>query len=142
MEPISVLNVTPIYIAILGLLFLPITVRIALYRIKSRISLGTGDDPEMLRRMRGQANFVETVPMALFLLIIMEVLGASNVWLHALGLMLVLGRIVHYFGLIKMLPLAFRIIGIGATLLTIFLGSIWIFVDLLLPNVWIGFGLI
>ncbi|MCP4046853.1 MAG: glutathione S-transferase [Gammaproteobacteria bacterium] len=140
MEPISVLNVTPIYIAILGLLFLPITVRIALYRIKSRISLGTGDDPEMLRLMRGQANFVETVPMALFLLIIMEVLGASNVWLHALGLMLVLGRIVHYFGLIGMVPFAFRIIGIAATLLTILLGSIWISIDVLLPSVWTGFG--
>ena len=134
MEPVSVLITTPIYAAILGLLFLPITIRIALYRIRSRISLGTGEDPEMLRRMRGQANFVETVPMALFLLIIMELLGASSAWLHALGLMLVLGRVAHYFGLIRMAPLSFRIVGIGATLMTIFLGSIWILVDLLLLN--------
>ncbi len=131
MEPISVLSITPIYIAILGLLFLPITMRVALYRIKSRISLGTGDDPEMVRRMRGQANFIETVPMALILLIVMEVLGASNTWLHALGLTLVLGRVVHYFGLIEMAPLAFRVIGIAATLLTILLGSIWIAIDVL-----------
>ncbi|MCP4243416.1 MAG: glutathione S-transferase, partial [bacterium] len=92
MEPVPVLIITPIYVAILGLLFLPITMRVAVYRIKSRISLGAGDDPEMLRRMRGQANFVETVPMALFVLIVMEVSGASSTWLHALGLMLVLGR--------------------------------------------------
>ncbi len=140
MEPTSVLNVTPIYVAILGLLFLPITVRVALYRIKSRISLGTGDDPEMVRRMRGQANFVETVPIALLLLIAMELLGASNTWLHALGLALVLGRVVHYFGLIQLAPLSFRIFGIGVTLLTILLGSIWILIDVLLPNVWTGFG--
>ncbi len=131
MELIPVLSITPIYVAILGLLFLPITMRVALYRIKSRISLGTGDDPEMVRRMRGQANFIETVPMALFILIVMEVLGASNTWLHPLGLTLVLGRIAHYFGLIEMAPLVFRVIGIAATLLTIFLGSIWIAIDVL-----------
>ncbi|MCP5091111.1 MAG: glutathione S-transferase, partial [Gammaproteobacteria bacterium] len=61
MEPAPVLIITPLYVAILGLLFLPITARVAVYRIKSKILLGTGDDPEMLRRMRGQANFVETV---------------------------------------------------------------------------------
>ncbi len=135
MEPISVLNITPIYIAMLGLLFLPITVRVALYRIKSRISLGTGDDSEMERRMRGQANFVETVPMALFLLIVMEILGASAAWLHALGLTLVLGRISHYFGLIEIAPLAFRVFGIAATLLTIFVSSVWIGGDVFLTNV-------
>lgn len=131
MELTPVLSITPIYVAILGLLFLPITMRVAMYRIKSRISLGAGDDPEMLRRMRGQANFIETVPMALFLLIVMEVLGASNMWLHALGLTLVLGRTAHYFGLINMAPLFFRVIGMAATLLTIFLGSIWIAINVL-----------
>lgn len=131
MEQVSVLEITPMYIAILGLLFLPITARVALYRVKSKISLGTGDDPEMVRRMRGQANFVETVPIALFLLIVMEVLGASNTWLHALGLTLVLGRITHYFGLIEVAPLAFRVIGIGATLATIFIGSVWVGIDFL-----------
>ena len=131
MESISVLSTTPIYVAILGLLFLPITARVAMYRIQSKILLGAGDDPELVRRMRGQANFVETAPMALFLLIVMEILGASNTWLHALGLTLVLGRIVHYFGFIEVAPLAFRVAGIAATLLTILTGSIWIAIDVL-----------
>lgn len=131
MEQISVLSITPIYIAILGLLFIPITMRVALYRIQSKITIGTGDDPEMVRRMRGQANFIETVPMALFLLIAMELLGASNTWLHALGLTLVLGRTAHYFGMIEIAPFAFRVIGIVATMLTILLGSIWIAIDML-----------
>ncbi len=131
MELIPVLSITPIYVAILGLLFLPITIRVAMYRIKSRISLGTGDDPEMVRRMRGQANFIETVPISIFLLIVMEVQGASNMWLHALGITLVLGRIAHYLGLVDIIPFAFRVVGIAATLLTIFLGSIWIVIDAL-----------
>jgi uncharacterized membrane protein YecN with MAPEG domain len=125
MELPSLLNVTPIYIAILGLLFLPFTMRVALYRIKSKISIGAGDDPEMLRRMRGQANFVETVPMALILLIVMEILGASDMWLQALGLTLVCARILHYLGITEIapIPLAFRFVGILATLLTILTSS-------------------
>jgi len=128
---LSIPSVTPIYIAILGLLFLPITMRVGLYRIKSQISLGTGDDPEMVRRMRGQANFIETVPIALILLVAMEGLGASATWLHALGLTLVLGRIAHYAGLIEIGPLAFRVVGMVATLVTILLGSTWIAIDVL-----------
>ena len=131
MEATSVLSITPIYIAILGLLLVPITMRVSLFRIKSKILLGTGDDPEMVRRMRGQANFIETVPMALFLLIVMELLGASSAWLNTLGITLVLGRISHYFGLIEVAPMAFRVFGILATMLTILLGSIWIAIDLL-----------
>ncbi len=131
MDLLSVLAVTPIYIAILGLLFLAITIRVGLYRVKSKISIGTGDDPEMVRRMRGQANFIETVPMALFIIIAMEVLGASATWLYALGTTLVLGRIAHYLGLIEVASIAFRIVGMLATLLTILLGSIWIMIDML-----------
>ena len=129
MELPSLLSVTPVYIAILGLLFIAFTMRVGLYRGKTKIFIGTGDDPEMVRRMRGQANFIETVPIALFLLIVMEVLGASDTWLHILGLALVLGRIAHYLGLTEMGPQVFRVIGMVATLITILIGSLWILID-------------
>jgi len=106
--------------------------RVGLYRIKSKINIGTGDDPEMLRRMRGQANFVETVPIALLLLVAMESLGASGTWLHSLGLMLVLGRIAHYLGLAELAPLPFRATGMAATIMTILTGSVWIGIDVLM----------
>jgi uncharacterized membrane protein YecN with MAPEG domain len=127
----SLLSVTPIYVGILGLLFVPMTVRAGLYRVKSNILIGTGEDPEMLRRMRGQANFTETVPMALFLLITMELLGATNIWLHSLGSLLVVGRAAHYLGLTELGPVFLRAVGMGATLLTILIGAIWILVNVL-----------
>jgi len=131
MEFSSLISVTPIYIAALGLLFIPFTLRVGLYRVKTKINIGTGDDPEMVRRMRGQANFIETVPMALFLLISMEVLGASDTWLHVLGLALVLGRIAHYIGLTELGPIVFRVAGMLATIGTILAGSVWILIDVL-----------
>jgi len=131
MELPSLLNVTPIYIAVLGLVFITLTMRAGLYRAKTKIFIGVGDDPEMLRRMRGQANFVETVPIALFLLLTMEVLGAPDTWLHALGLTLVIGRITHYLGLTELGPPALRVMGMVATLVTILVSSIWVFISVL-----------
>lgn len=126
MNSLSLLNTTPLYIAILGLLFIPITMRVGFYRLKSKIYIGTGEDPEMLRRMRGQANFIETVPMALFLLVTMELLGAPHLWLHALCGALVFGRAAHYLGLTELGPGGLRPLGMVLTLLTVLISSCWI----------------
>jgi len=124
------LSIIPIYIAVLGILFIPITMRAGLYRAKSNISIGTGDDPELLRRVRGQGNFVETVPIALLLLIVMELMGATNVWLHTLGGTLVVGRIAHYLGLTELGPSGLRAIGMIATLLVILISAVWVLIML------------
>jgi uncharacterized membrane protein YecN with MAPEG domain len=128
MEIAQLLEVTPLYIALIGLLFIPFTMRVGFYRLKSKIFIGTGEDPEMLRRVRGQANFIETVPIALLLLITMELMGASNTWLHALGATLVLARIAHYLGLTHVGPGLLRPIGMMSTLLTILISTVWIFI--------------
>ena len=78
MPAVSLLSVTPMYVAILGLIFIPYTLRVGFFRLKSEIFLGDGGNEEMLRRIRGQANFVETVPLALLLLLVMELSGAGS----------------------------------------------------------------
>ena len=125
----SLLSVSPIYVALLGLVFIVITMRVGLYRLQNKINIGNGDDPELLRRVRGQGNFIETVPMALFILIVMEVMGASDTWLHILGAALLLGRISHYLALTEIGPFICRPIGMMGTLLPILIGSIWILLE-------------
>lgn len=124
----TLLNVTPLYLAILGLLFILFTMRAGMYRSKAKIFIGTGDDLELLRRVRGQANFVETVPITLFLLVAMELMGASSLWLHALGLTLVVGRIAHYLGLTELGPPILRVFGMIATIATILISSVWVII--------------
>ena len=126
----SILSVTPIYIALLGLIFIAITLRVGLYRVKNDINIGDGGDAELLRRIRGQGNFVETVPIALLLLVSMELMGAGDTWLHSLGALLVLARICHYLGLTELGPFALRPAGMAGTILTILVSSIWILVGL------------
>ena len=63
------------------------------------ISLGDGDDPGMLRVVRGHANFAEYVPLALIMLAILELGGTSLLVLHLLGLALLAGRLLHGYAL-------------------------------------------
>lgn len=88
--------VSTTYAAILGLLFVPFTMYVGLYRAKHRILLQDGGDQELARRIRAQGNFIETVPLAIILIILMDINGASATWLHALGSVLVASRVIHY----------------------------------------------
>lgn len=131
MESLSVLHVTPIYVAILGLLFLPFTLRVGAYRVKNKISLGTGEDPELERRIRGQANFTETVPIALVLLVSLELIGTTATGLHAIGAALVVGRLAHYLGLTELGPFFLRPVGMMLTMLSILVSAGWILMQTL-----------
>ena len=90
------LTVSVAYAAILGLLFVPFTFYVGLYRVNNGILLLDGGDKELARRIRAQGNFIETVPLALILIILMDLSGASATWLHVLGSVLVVSRIMHY----------------------------------------------
>ena len=128
---INLLSITPIYIALLGILFVPFTMRVGLYRVKNEIIIGDGKDEELIRRIRGQGNFVETVPLAVVLLLLMEILGAGETWLHALCALLVGGRFLHYLGITELAPSICRPAGMFATLSIYFVAPIWILMDML-----------
>jgi hypothetical protein len=89
-------TISTIYAAILGLLFVPFTFYVGSYRVKHKILLLDGGDKELARRIRAQGNFVETVPLAVILIVLMELNGATAAWLHSLGSVLVVARVMHY----------------------------------------------
>ena len=132
MTTVTHLSITPFYIALLGILFLPFTLRVGLYRVKNNISIGDGQDDELIKRNRGQGNFIETVPLAVMLILLMELLGASSTWLHALGVLLVGGRILHYLGITGLGPFICRPIGMFATLSIYLVAPAWILISSML----------
>ena len=90
--------VTPLYAGLLTLLFLLLSLRVVQLRQKG-ISLGDGGDPKMRRVIRGHANFAEYVPLALLMMAILE-LGRNSIYvLHAIGITLILSRILHGYAL-------------------------------------------
>jgi uncharacterized protein len=126
---VATLSITPFYIAILGILFFPFTLRVGLYRVKNNISIGDGQDEELIKRNRGQGNFIETVPLAVILILLMELLGASSTWLHALGVLLVGGRLLHYLGITGLGPFLCRPIGMFATMTIYLVAPSWILIS-------------
>jgi uncharacterized membrane protein YecN with MAPEG domain len=123
--------VTPLYAALCGLLLIVLSVRVILLRRRHRVSLGTGGHTELERATRIQANFTEYVPLTLLLLFLLE-LSRQPVWaLHALGLLLVLGRIIHALGLATASRNGGREIGIGLTFTVLTVTSLWLLVVVL-----------
>jgi uncharacterized membrane protein YecN with MAPEG domain len=53
----------------------------------------------VLRVVRGHANFAEYVPLALLLMAILELSRFSIYILHALGIILVIARLLHGYAL-------------------------------------------
>ncbi|MEW9921367.1 MAPEG family protein [Marimonas sp. MJW-29] len=92
------LTITPIYAALAALLFLVLSWRVILYRRANVISLGDKGDKNLLKRMRAQANWAEYTPIALILLALTEANEAPALVLHALGLALLFGRMLHAWG--------------------------------------------
>lgn len=90
------LQISSLYAAILGLLFVPATFYVGFYRARHGILLLDGGDQQLARRIRAQGNFVETVPLAVLLIVLMEYNGAGSTWLHSLGIILVVSRVMHY----------------------------------------------
>ena len=91
--------VVPFYGAIFALIYIGLTIRVIMLRNTTHVSLGNGGDPVLERAIRIHANFIEYVPLALILLTAMEMQRRSIYVLHILCLLLLLGRICHFFAL-------------------------------------------
>lgn len=92
------LSITPIYAALLAILFIVLSFRVILVRRGEQISLGDGENPALRARIRVHANFSEYTPLALLLILMAELQGGGAILLHILGLMLLAGRVAHAWG--------------------------------------------
>ncbi len=121
---------TALYGSILGLMFIGLTSYVGLLRGKTGISLMHGDNPRLAERIRRQGNFTEMVPLALILMAGAELNGAGANWLHAIGGILVLSRLIHPFGIHFDNPSApWRVIGAVGSLLSMLIAIIFIFMS-------------
>ena len=117
--------VTPLYAGLLVLWFLVLSIRVIRRRGSGGIALGDGGDPGMLRVIRGHANFAEYVPLALLLMAILELSRFSIYVLHALGLTLLVARLLHGYALSFTQQFKFgRIAGASLTFLVLFVAAL------------------
>ena len=93
------LQVTALYAALLGIVGLILMGLVGWTRGKAKISLNDGNVKPLIEANRRHMNWVENVPFILLLMAIAELNGASKTWLHVMGGVLLISRIIHPFGI-------------------------------------------
>ena len=83
-------------------------------RARTSTSILDGGNIALAERIRRHGNFIENVPMALLLMVFAEAGGTAPIWIHAAGLGLIGGRILHPIGLHHDRPTAFARIAGGS----------------------------
>jgi uncharacterized membrane protein YecN with MAPEG domain len=75
-----------------------LALRVVMQRRKGAIGLGDGGDRDLQQCIRVHANAIENLPLALLMLLVLELRGIPAPWLHGLGAALILARILHAWG--------------------------------------------
>ena len=107
-----------------ALLQCTLTSLVVVQRVRSKIDFLDGGDPTLLRRVRAHGNFTETAPMALLLMLLLELSGVESAWLLMLGTALLLGRVLHAAGLLGWGGHRARLVGMALTMAALSLGGL------------------
>jgi hypothetical protein len=126
-----ILPITLTIAAAAALLNIWIARRVGQVRIAHKISVGDAGNEVLIARMRAHSNFVEYTPFVLILLALIEMARGSEPWLWGVGIIYILARIAHAFGMERTRPdpLRLRMIGVVVTLFVLLglaLYAIWI----------------
>jgi uncharacterized membrane protein YecN with MAPEG domain len=89
------ISITALYGAILALIIVALGINVTMHRVKLKVPLGDGGNPQMLRMIRLHGNAVEYIPLAIVLMAIYELNGGWHSALHLIGIALVAGRLIQ-----------------------------------------------
>ncbi len=91
--------ITGLYAALLALLALALAANVVRARYRSGVAFGDGDDLHLQKCQRVHGNFLEYVPLALLMLLVLELSGMPGWQIHLYGVVLVVARLLHAWGL-------------------------------------------
>jgi len=94
-------------------------IRIGRVRISEKVLHGSGENALLARRMRGQLNFVESMPFVIALALVIELGAAGGMWLKIVAIVFLVGRVAHGIGMDHDYPHKGRQFGTIITLLTL-----------------------
>ena len=93
-----VLKMTALYIALNAAIMVALAANVIRMRYLTRTRSGDAGNPGMMRAVRAHGNNTEYVPIALILLLLTHNLGGGLPLIHAIGLPLTVGRVLHATG--------------------------------------------
>ncbi|MFL1468172.1 MAPEG family protein [Marinobacter sp. HN1S83] len=132
-----IVPVTAVFAAVTGLLLLVLSTYVVRFRLQYRKGMGVTDDRDFEAAVRAHGNLVEYAPLGLLMLGLAELNGVPGHLVYWAGMALVVGRILHAWGMINGRggPHKARMAGIALTWLAILMTAV-----LLLWNVFQVYG--
>ncbi|WJV64332.1 MAPEG family protein [Pectobacteriaceae bacterium CE70] len=112
--------VSALYVVLGALLLIKLSIDVVKLRMQYRVAYGDGGFYELQTAIRVHGNAVEYIPIAAILLVLMEMNGAITAMIHLCGILLILGRLCHYYGL-RNREITWRRYGMAATYLSLIL---------------------
>jgi uncharacterized membrane protein YecN with MAPEG domain len=91
--------ITAGYAAVLAILIAVLMLAVIRLRRKLKVGLGDGGIKELQCAIRAHGNAIETIPMFLILLALLEANGSKPMFLHACGAIFVFARVLHAYAL-------------------------------------------
>ena len=117
--------VTGLYAALLGFFLCFLILNIVRLRRFHKIGLGDGKVEALSRAIRVHGNFIELVPILLFLMYLIEVQDVNRLALHLFGAGILASRLMHCYGLQGSSGKSFgRFAGTILALLLLFIGAV------------------
>lgn len=92
-------HITAFYAALAALWLVILAVQVIRLRFKHRVGLNAGRHRDLEVAQRIHANAAEYLPTGLLLMLVLELMAARFWVLHALGIALLVGRLLHWVGL-------------------------------------------
>lgn len=124
--------ITSFYAALATMLVIGLALLVVDQRRRAAIGLGDGGDRRLQQRMRVHANAIENLPLALLLLMLLELGGTPPAWLHAFGATLLVARVLHAWGFLRRSGVSFgRFAGTLATWLAMLAMAVLLLVRVL-----------
>ncbi|MDX1500507.1 MAG: MAPEG family protein [Woeseiaceae bacterium] len=127
--------VTALYAGLLAIFALALSFRAGTFRGKAGVSILYGEPPnmELAERVRVHQNFLEYVPLAVILMGVIELNGGAAIFLHLIGIGLLVARVAHAAGLKHdRMDHPGRAIGAGGTALLTVVAALY--------AIWMGLG--
>ena len=91
-------QVTAFYASILAIAGIILSIIVSTKRGKVGVAIMDGGNPDLAIWIRRHGNFVENVPFVLLMMALAEARGMPATWMHVIGILLIVSRLIHVFG--------------------------------------------
>ncbi len=92
-------SITAAYLAVLALLYAALAIQVVRLRRKNLAGFGDADNAQLRSAIRAHAHFAEYVPIIALMVATLEMSGLPDAIIHGLMGTLLIGRLLHPFGM-------------------------------------------